>query len=137
MKARKSHVVFSERQARRRLVIIQFVAYTASASIGTAGAIIGFELAGQGGREIAATATSVMAIVCVIALFVWASISKINYTPASPHDVQEVLDMLEAGVPNLEPIAKAVGQGTRLAHRDAEFAARMENAWHRRMTRPH
>lgn len=122
------HVVFSERQARRRLAIIQFVAYIASAAIGTAGAIAGFKLAEQGGREIAATATFVSSIVCVIALFVWASISKISYTRASPSDVQDVMEMLDAGVPNLEPIAKALGQGTPLANRDVDFAARMEHA---------
>lgn len=128
MKIRESHVVFSERQARRRVAIIQFVAYTAIAAIGIAGAIAGFKLAGQGGREIAATATFVLSIVCVIALFVWVSISEISYTRASPSDVQDVLEMLDAGLPNLEPIAKALGQGTPLANRDVNFAVSTEHA---------
>lgn len=124
------HIVLTESQTRQRRIIIPLVAYTAIAAIGIAGALHWSKLLGQG-SAIAATAAAVFGLFSAIVLFLIASIARINHTLASSYDVKHVLAMLESGVPNLEPIANAMRNGTRLAHRDVVFARRMESKWKR------
>ncbi|WP_049396764.1 hypothetical protein [Stenotrophomonas maltophilia] len=123
------HAVFTDNQLRRRRVIIPAISCTAIAAIGIVGVIILPDLEQR--RDLAAFATAVSFVGCVIALVFVTLIARINYAFASDHDVQQVVEMLETGVPGIEPIAKAMQQGTRLAYRDVEFATRMELAWKR------